>query len=73
MKLLDDAKFEIKENYKTHFTFTFNSDGEIVVLDVNSNRKDIKEYIRKNINKKKLENPGVKNQKYTMPIIVKAN
>ena len=73
VKLLDDAKFKIEEDYKMDFTFTFNSRGEIVVLDVNTNREDIKEYIRKNVNYVKLQSPGVKNEKYTIPINVKAN
>ena len=73
VELLDNAKFEIEEDYKMDFTFTFNSNGEIVVLNVNSNSKEIKDFIRKNVNSKKILNPGIKNEKYTMPIYVKAS
>ena len=72
VQLLNDAKFEIEQDYKMEFTFTFNSNVEIVVLDVNSRNKEIIECIRENINYKKLQNPEVKNEKYTMPIHVKA-
>lgn len=68
--LFDDAKFETKKDLKIDFTFTFNQKGEIVVLKVGSSREDIKDYIRKNVNYKKIENPGTQNQIYKMPIIV---
>jgi ribosomal protein S17E len=73
VQLFDDAKFKIEEDFKMDFTFTFNSNGEIVVLNVNSKSKEIINYIRKNVNNKKLINPGVKNEKYTLPIYVKAS
>lgn len=69
--LFDGAKFETKKDFKIDFTFTFNQKGEIVVLKVGSSRKDIKDYIRKNVNYKKIENPGAQNQIYNMPIKVK--
>ena len=69
--LFDDAKFETKKDFKIDFTFTFNQNGEIVVLKVGSSREDIKDYIRKNVNYKKIENPGTQNQIYNMPIKVK--
>lgn len=71
VQLLNDAKFELEQDYKMEFTFTFNSKGEIVVLDVDSRNKQIIEYIRENINYKTLDNPGVKDKKYVMPIYVK--
>ncbi|MEX1383148.1 hypothetical protein [Lutibacter sp.] len=72
VNLLDNSKFEADENFKVEFTFTFNSSGEIVVLNVDSNRKNVKDYIRKHINSKKLQNPGVKNEIYTIPLTIKA-
>jgi len=70
-ELFDDAKFEIEEDFKVDFTFTFNQKGEIVVLKVDSSRQDIRDYIRENVNYKKFENPGIQNQKYKMPINLK--
>ena len=69
--LFDNAKFEADKDFKVDFTFTFNQKGEVVVLTVDSSRKDIRDYIRKNVNYQKIENPGVQNQKYRMPINVK--
>jgi hypothetical protein len=69
--LFDGAKFEAEKDFKVDFTFTFNQKGEIVVLRVSSNREDIKDYIRKNVNYQKIENPGSQNQIYKMPIKVK--
>ena len=69
--LFEDAKFETEKDFKIDFTFTFNKKGEIVVLKVGSSREDIKDYIRKNVNYQKIENPGTQNQIYNMPIKVK--
>lgn len=75
VKLLDDAKLEVEfsgeTNFIVNFSFTFNSKGEIVVLNVDSKREDIKDFIRKNVNYKKLPSPGVQNEIYKMPINVK--
>jgi len=71
IQLLDNAQFESEKDFNIEFTFTFNSDGEIVVLNVNSSRKDVKDYIRNNVNYKKINSPGIKNEKYTLPIKVK--
>jgi hypothetical protein len=71
IQLLDNAQFESEKDFNVEFTFTFNSDGEIVVLNVNSSRKDVKDYIRNNVNYKKINSPGIKNEKYTLPIKVK--
>jgi len=71
VNLFDDAKFIAESDFKVNFSFTFNANGEIIVLNVDSTRADIKDYIRKNVNYKKLENPGSKDEIYTMPIKVK--
>ncbi len=69
--LFNDAKFETKTNFKVNFSFTFNRNGEIVVLDVDSARKDIKNYLRNNVNSKKIPTPGIENHVYKMCINVK--
>lgn len=73
VSLLDKAKFETVEDFTIEFTFTFNSQGEIVVLSLNSVRSDVKEFVREHINYKKIENPGLKDMIYTMPVKVKAS
>lgn len=72
VKLLDTPDFEVKNDITVHITFTFSSEGELVVLDVDSLDYDVRSYIRKNLNYKKMENPGVKDKLYSMPIKVKS-
>lgn len=72
VKLLDNPEFAVERDFNVEVQFTFSSEGEIVVLGVSSSRVDVKQYIRDHINYKKLENPGVRNRIYTMPLKVKA-
>ena len=67
----EDAKFEAEKDFRFDFTFTLNSNNEIVVLNVDSSRKDIKDYIRKKVNNRKIKTPDIKNDIYKMPITVK--
>jgi len=39
-----------------------------VVLGVDSKNSDVLKYIRKNLNYKKIENPGERDKLYTMPL-----
>lgn len=71
VNLLDKGKFEAEEDFEVEFTFTFNSNGEIIVLNVNSNKENVKDYIRKHVNSKKIQNPGLKNEIYTIPLKIK--
>ena len=43
-------------------TFTFSSEGQIVVLNVDSKNSNVLNYIRKNLNYKKIEKPGKKDE-----------
>ncbi|NLP57308.1 hypothetical protein [Lutibacter sp. B1] len=52
-------------------TFTFSSEGEIVVLGMDSKNKEVIEFVKENLNYKKIENPGKQNKKYTLSINVK--
>ena len=70
VQLLDNPEFAAERDFSVEVKFTFSSEGEIVVLDVNSTRKDVLEYIREHINYQKLENPGVRNRIYTMPLTI---
>jgi len=69
--LFEDAKFEVVKDFRANFTFTFNIKGEIVVLNIDSSKKGIKDYIRKNANNINLETPDIQNHIYKMPITVK--
>lgn len=54
-------------------TFTFSSEGEVVILNVDSRNKDILNYVRENLNYKKIESSGEQNKLYTMPLKVLAS
>ena len=68
VKLLDAPNFKVEKDLKVDITFTFSSEGEIVVLSVDSNRKDVLNYVRENLNYKKIQNPGDRDKLYTMPL-----
>lgn len=72
VKLLNTPDFTVENDIDVNITFTFSSEGEIVVLSVDSKDEDILKYIRKNLNYKKIENPGKRDKHYSMPIKVKS-
>lgn len=68
--LLSAPDFTVSQEMTVNVTFTFNSEGEIVVLSVDSKNKEILSYIRKNLNNKKVETPGTRDKHYMMPLKV---
>lgn len=72
VKLLKSADFIIDKSVKVNITFTFSSEGEIVVLNVDSKNRHVLNYVRKNLNYKKIQNPGERDKIYTMPLKVKS-
>ncbi len=73
VSLLQAPDFIIENETTIMLTFTFSSQGEIVVLNVDSRDKNILNYIRKNLNYKKVDNPGERDKLYTMPLKVTAS
>ncbi|GGK54899.1 MULTISPECIES: hypothetical protein [Flavobacteriaceae] len=69
--LINTPDFPIYQEITVKITFTFSSEGEIVVLDVDSKDLNILNYIRKNLNQKVIANPGKQFKKYTMPLTIK--
>jgi len=67
-ELLKSPDFTLEKDINVTITFTFSSEGELVVLGVNSKNSDVLNYIRKNLNYKKIENPGKRDKIYTMPL-----
>jgi len=68
VKLLKTPRFAVPNDIELTVTFTFSSEGELVVLDVDSNNRDVLKYVRKHMNYKKIQNPGERDKMYTMPI-----
>ena len=72
LSLLQSPDFNVEKDAVVNITFTFSSEGEIVVLKVGCDNCDILDYVRENLNYKKIENPGVTNKLYTLPLKMKA-
>jgi len=68
VQLLDAPDFVVEDDMNIHVTFTFNSEGQIVVLEVNSKNEGVLDYIRENVNGRHIQHPGEQNKHYTMPI-----
>lgn len=69
--LMDAPNFNINQEIKVLITFTFSSDGEIVVLNVDSKETEVLNYVRKNLNQKVISNPGEKFKHYTIPLTLR--
>jgi len=72
VSLLQSPDFKVEKDTTINITFTFSSQGEIVVLKVGCDNCDLLNYIRENLNYKKIENPGEANKLYTLPLKMKA-
>ena len=71
IELVENSTNTIENQVIVNVTFTFSTEGEIVVLKVNSTDKQVLSFIRENLNSKTLENPGKLNRHYTMAINIK--
>ena len=71
VELLKSPEFKIEQEISVTLTFTFSSVGEIVVLNVDSNNPEVLNFIRKNLNYHKIQNPGERDKIYTMPLKLK--
>jgi len=67
-KLLQTPDFDIENEMTVNISFTFSSDGEVVVLNVDSRNRNVLNYVRKNLNYKRIQNPGERDKLYTMPL-----
>jgi hypothetical protein len=68
VQLLKTPDFTVPTEINVTISFTFSSEGELVVLSVDSKNSDVLKYIRKNLNYKKIESPGERDKLYTMPL-----
>lgn len=68
---LQTPNFAIEQETTVTIKFTFNSEGEMVVLCPGCKDKKMKKYIAAKLNQKKFENPGERNKVYHMPLTFK--
>lgn len=70
VELIQSTDMSFDQDSSVNISFTFNTSGEIVVLKVDSMNKEVLNFVRKNLNGVKLENPGKVGREYTMPLSV---
>ena len=70
--LLDQYEFNFEDTSVVQITFTFNSEGQIVILKINSTDKDVLNYLRKNLNGKTIKNPGERDKLYSLSLKLQA-
>ena len=70
VKLLETPSYAVGIEFNVAITFTFSSEGEIVVLSVDSSDGEVLNYVRRNLNYKKIQSPGEANKLYSMPLRV---
>ncbi len=70
VKLLKTPSYSIEKEINVEIIFTFSSEGEIVVLNVDSSDGEVLNYVRRNLNYKKIQSPGEKDKLYRMPLKV---
>ncbi|WP_299104625.1 hypothetical protein [uncultured Tenacibaculum sp.] len=66
------APFQTDKTVTANVSFMLNSKGEIVVLDVESKSKDLRYFIKRKLNYKKINSSDIrKGNVYELPITVK--
>ncbi|RXP64531.1 hypothetical protein EC396_00720 [Lutibacter sp. HS1-25] len=71
IELVDASNSDFNAPISANITFSFSSEGEIIVLKVESIDKDVLTFIRENVNGKVLANPGKVKKTYEMKITIK--
>jgi hypothetical protein len=66
--LLDQSEFNFEDTSAVQITFTFNSEGQIVILKVNSTDEEVLNYFRENLNGKTIKNPGERDKLYSLSL-----
>lgn len=69
--LFTTPEFAVEDDISVNILFTFDSEGKIVVLEVDSKDRDVLNYVNKSLNHKMLEIPGEMNRVFTLPLKIK--
>lgn len=68
VELFDDANFNIEKETVVNIMFTFSSEGDIVILKIDSKDSDIRKYVEKQMHHKMIETPGEPDRVFTLPL-----
>ncbi len=60
--------FNLNKDISVNVTFKFGSQGEIIVLNIDSKKWDVINYVNKNMNHKLIATPGEINRVFTVPL-----
>lgn len=71
VKLLHNPDFTVEEETTVNIEFTFSSEGEVVVLKIDTYDREVINYVREHLNYQKIENPGIQGKLYTIPVKLK--
>jgi len=71
IQLMDAPDFSVNEDTTVLIIFTFDSDGRIIVLNVDSKDSKVLNYVRENLNHKPITNPGERDKMYSFPLTMK--
>lgn len=67
-ELLAAPDFAIDDEVTVTIEFTFSTEGEVVVLNIDTYNKEVINFVRENLNYKKIDNPGTPNKLYLVPL-----
>ena len=70
--LFENPDFYVDQDLQVKILFTFDSEGKIVVLRVNSTDKDVLNYVRETLSNKTIQTPGELNRVFTMPLKIES-
>jgi len=70
IQLMDAPDFTINKDTTVAITFTFDSEGKIIVLKVDSKDHKVLNYVRNNLNHKAIANPGERDKLYSFQLKV---
>lgn len=68
VNLLDSPSHYFEKTTEVKIDFTFDSEGRIIIVKIDTNDYEVKDFFRENLNFKKLHKPGNKLRKYDIII-----
>jgi hypothetical protein len=70
--LLTDPSFTVETDTTAFVTFMLNTEGEMIVLTVDTDNAVVESYVKARLNYHKLSTPLEKGKEYKVPILLKA-
>ena len=69
-QMLENPEFELDHDTKAQVTLRVNKEGELVVLDVETESTLVESYIKNRLNYQKLKNSLEQGKDYKLPVII---